>query len=218
MNLGEIRNLVRIYLNEPTATFWTDATLNTLINVSLRKVHNRIKSTSRYHFTTRATFPTISGTEYYSLPTDCKDLKMVTRLDATGKETPLAYIPWPDPTTFTPTGFLDPSLGASYDGPLAYWVVGQAMRLLPRPAAVVTMKIYYESRLTDLSADVDLPSYDADYHDMAAKWAAIEAGIPNNNDLDELKRLFKERDEDMIQDVLHRVPAPSQEVESYLGD
>lgn len=218
MNLQEIRNLVRVYLNEPIASFWSDATLNTLINVAVPKVHNRIKSTSRYHFTTRATFPTVAGTEYYSLPTNCKDVKMITRLDVDGRETPLGFIPWPDPTEMTPAGFMDPSLGGSYDGPLSYWIVGSAVRLLPRPSAVVTMKIYYEARLTALSANGEIPSFDADYHDMAAKWAAIEAGIPNNNDLEELKRLYKERDEDMIQDVLHRVPAPSQEVSSYLGD
>lgn len=216
MNRGEIRNLVRVYLNEAIASFWSDATLNTLINVSVPKVHNRVKSTSRYHFTTRATFPTIAGTEYYALPTDCKDVKLITRLDTSGRETPLSFISWPDPTTFTPGGFLDPSVGSSFEGPLCYWIVGAAIRLLPRPAAVVTMKLYYEARLTALTADGDVPSYDADYHDMAAKWAAIEAGIPNNNDLEELKRLYKERDEDMIQDVLHRAPAPSQEVESYL--
>ncbi len=145
-------------------------------------------------------------------------MKLVTRLDTTGREIPLAFIPWPDPTEFTPAGFTDPSVGSGFDGPASYWIVGAAIRLLPRPAAVVTMKLYYEARLTALSANGDIPSFDADYHDMAAKWAAIEAGIPNNNDLEELKRLFKERDEDMIQDVLHRVPAPSQEVSSYLGD
>ncbi len=64
MNLQEIRNLVRVYLNEPIANFWSDATLNTLINVAVPKVHNRIKSTSRYHFTTRATFSTVANTEY----------------------------------------------------------------------------------------------------------------------------------------------------------
>lgn len=218
MNLGQIRTLVRVYLNEPTAAFWSDAVLNTLINVAVPKVHNRIKSASRYHFTTRATFPTISGTEYYALPTNCKDVKLVTRLDTDGRETPLSFIPWPDPSEMTPAGFMDPSLGASYDGPLSYWIVGAAVRLLPRPAAVVTMKLYYEARLTALSADGDLPSCDADYHDMAAKWAAIEASPKNNQDISTMLKLYDKRDEDMIQDVLHRVPAPAQEVSSYLGD
>jgi len=218
MNRGDIRTLARHYLNEPIAAFWTDATLNTLINVAVPKVHNRIKAVSRYHFTTRVTFPTVVNTEYYSLPTDCKDVKMVTRLNTDGREIPLAYSPWPDPTAFTPQAMLDPTAGTGEDGPSMYWLVGSSIRVLPRPQSVLTMKLYYEARLTALSADGNIPTYDADYHDMAAKWAAIEAGIPNNNRLEELKALYDARDADLIQDVLHRVPAPPQETESYIQE
>lgn len=218
MNRGTMRNLVRHYLNEPIAAFWTDATLNTLINVGVLKAHNRIKAVSRYHFTTRATFPTVVNTEYYSLPTDCKDVKLVTRLNSEGRELPLAYVPWPDPTEFTPLTMLDPTAGSGEDGPSMYWIVGASIRILPRPQSVLTMKLYYEARLSPLTDDAEVPSFDADYHDMAAKWAAIEAGIPNNNRLVELQALYEARDADLIQDVLHRVPAPSQEVASYLQE
>lgn len=216
MNLGEIREKVRGYLNEPLPAFWTDAELKGHINTGMRKVHNRIKTVSRYHFTTRATFSTVAGTEYYSLPADCKDLKLVTWIDTDGRETPLGRAPWPDPTAFTPPGLLDPSVGSGFDGPTFYWIVGASIRLLPRPAAVSTIKLYYEARITDLSGDADLPSCDADYHDMIAKWAALEAGVKDNKPQEVLIGLYRSREDDMLQDVLHRVPANAQETESYI--
>lgn len=218
INRGQIRNLTREYLNEPFPSFWTDASLNLWIDVAVPKVHNRIKQVSRYHFTTRATFPTVVGTEFYALPTDCKDVKLITRFNSDGRELPLTLAPWPDPTAFTPTSFLDPTAGHGDEGPSYYWMVGASIRLLPRPQAIVTMKLYYEARLTPLSDDNAIPTFDADYHDMAAKWAAIEAGVKDNQQLKNVLVLYDKREEDMIQDVLHRVPAPAQETESFLGE
>lgn len=216
MNRSELRLLVREYLNEPTEAFWTDANLNGYINIACPIIHNRIKNVSRYHFTTRATFPTAAGTGYYQLPADCKDVKMITRIDTGGKEIPLMLAQWPDPTVWTPDRMLDPNNGSSDEGPAVYWIVGQSLRLLPVPQSVVTLRLYYEARITSLAADADIPSFDADYHDMAAKWAAIEAAVKDNKDLSALKDLFKARGEDLIQDVLHRIPAPEQVVESYM--
>lgn len=218
MNRSEIRTLVREYINEPVAAFWTDASLNRLINIAMPKVHNRIKSISRYHFTTRVTFPTVAGTEYYNLPTDCKDVKMLTRFNSEGRELPLTMAPWPDPTAFTPLAMLDPTAGTGEDGPSVFWVVGRALRILPRPASVVTLKLYYEARLTNLTDDADIPTLDADYHDMIAKWAAIEAGLKNNQRLEEITTVYNMRDQDLLQDVFHRVPAPPQETESYISE
>lgn len=216
MNRSAIRTLTREYLNEPFAAMWTDAQLNIHINTGMRKVHNRIKAVSRYHFTTRATFPTVSGTEHYNLPADCKDVKAVAFIDADSRENFLSKCPWPNPDAFTPPGLLDPSSGTGLEGPAYYWLIGSAIRLLPRPAGVYTIKLYYEARLTDLTADVDIPTCDADYHDVIAKWAALEAGIKDEKKQENLKDLYKDRDNDLVQDVLHRVPAPAQETESYL--
>lgn len=216
MNRSELRLLVREYLNEPTEAFWTDASLNVYLNIACPIVHNRIKNVSRYHFTTRATFPTVSGSGYYQLPTDCKDVKMLTRLDPLGVEVPLVLAQWPDPTVWTPNAMLDPSQGSSQEGPSLYWIVGGAIRLLPIPSSVVTLRLYYEARIVALGDDADIPSFDADYHDMAAKWAAIEAAVKDDKDLAAVKDLYKARDSDLLQDVLHRIPAPSQVVESYL--
>ena len=216
MNRGEIRNAVREYLNEPQPAYWSNASLDNWINIAVPIVHNKIKAVSRYHFTTRATFPTVVGTEYYSLPADCKDVKLITRLDSNGREIPLSMAQWPDPTVWTPEAMLDPTAGSGDDGPSIYWLVGPSIRLLPRPSDVVTLKLYYEARGVNLTQDSDVPTFDADYHDLAAKWAAIEAGVKDGRSMSEVKDLWKTRLDDLFADVLHRVPAPAQVVEGYM--
>lgn len=217
MNRGEIRTLVRLYLNEPNAAFWSDATLNTYIDIAVKKVHDRIKAVSRYHFTTRATFQTTIGAEYYQFPADMKHLKLVTRIDPTsGRELPLSRADWPDPFINTPDAVMDNSGLTGEDVPNTFWIVGASFRLLPIPQAVDTMRLYYEARLTNLGNDQAIPSFDSDYHDMAAKWAAIEARPQNKESSADLMALYGARDADLIQDVLHRVPAPPGEVENYL--
>lgn len=218
MNLGELRTMVRGYLNEPFAAFWTDAELNGHINTGCKKVHNRIKTVSRYHFTTRATFPTTVDAGYYQLPADCKDVKLITRIDLTDTEIPLTQATWPDPTAFTPGLLMDPEAGADLDGPSFYWVVGNSLRLLPIPKSVLTIRLYYEARIVNLVANLDIPSFDGDYHDVAAKWAALEAGVKDNKSQKNLGDLLTARDTEMIADVLHRVPVNAQMTESYLGD
>jgi len=42
MNLGEARSLVRLYINEPRAAHWTDAQLNTLIQLSNTEIYHQL--------------------------------------------------------------------------------------------------------------------------------------------------------------------------------
>jgi len=136
MNLGELRSLVRFHLNEPVAVFWSDSDLNRAINIGRSKVHNLIKNLSQMHYTTRATFVAVAGQSYYGLPADLKDLKLVVKIIA-GIETPLDYAPWPDPTVFSPQISSD-ATGLS---PQCYWLVGNAIRIIPPPTqsgAVIT--------------------------------------------------------------------------------
>lgn len=218
MNLAEVRTLVRTYLNEPQAAFWSNATLNTFINVATRKVHILIKNVSRYHFTTRVTFATVAGSEWYQLPSDCKDIKHVTKLVSSNdnQETPLFRAPSDNPFPFTDAPLTDNNASNADDNPSQYWIMGRSMRLIPTPTSAVTIRIYYESRITNLVNDSDTPACDEDYHDMVAKWAAIEAASKDEKMRKDLVAMFSVRQEDLLQDVFHRMPAPPTEVEAYL--
>lgn len=214
MNLGELRGLVREYLNEPVAVFWTDAALNDYVNVGVRKCHALIKSLSRYHFTTRVTFQTVSGTEYYNLPNNLKDLRLATTVTAEGTEVPLLQMYMPNPFPWAPNLSITPDASATI--PTHFMVVGKTVRLTPISQGVHTVRLYYEARLVDLVADSDVPTFEEDYHDMAAKWAAIEARIKDRQPSDDILAIFNERKNDLILDLFHRLPHPYTEVEGYL--
>lgn len=216
MNLGDMRGLLREYINEPSPVFWTDAKLNEYLNVGVRKVHALIKSMSRYHFTTRATFQTIAGTEYYNLPNNLKDLRLVTVLSPESTEIPMRALYMPNPFPWAPA-FGDQSEFHG-DPPLNYMLVGRTIRIAPMPSAAYTIRLYYEARLVDLTADENTPTFEEDYHDMAVKWAAIEARIKDRQQSTDLSAVFEERKNDLILDLFHRLPNPYTEVEGYLQD
>lgn len=221
MNLGDLKGMVRTYLNEPasvTDKFWTDAEIVQFINVGVRVVHNKIKTVSRGHFTTRATFSTVSGTEYYGLPANLKDLKMLTYQAADGSEKYIHRHEGPNPFVWA-QGLrvgTTTNLSGSQDGPSAYWVVGNQLRILPIPGSAMTLRMYYEARITSLVNESDVPSFDEDYHDLAAKWAAIELKPKNQDGTEELASTFEKRESDMVQDLFHRLPSPYSMTKAYL--
>jgi hypothetical protein len=214
MNLGDMRGLLREYINEPSPVFWTDAKLNDYINVGVRKCHALIKSMSRYHFTTRATFNTIAGTEYYNLPNNLKDLRLVTVLTPESVEVPMRMLYMPTPFPWAPSFGTD----IHSEPPCNYMLVGRTIRIAPVPSGVHTIRLYYEARLVDLVSDDNTPTFEEDYHDMAVKWAAIEARIKDRQQSTDLSAVFEERKNDLILDLFHRLPNPYTEVESYQQD
>lgn len=216
MNKGQIRTMVREFLNEPSPAFWTDATLDNWINQGVRKVSIQIKNTSRYHFTTRATFPTVAGQEYYQLPANLKDLKLVSKITTDQTELPLAGAHWPNPFVWTEDPLPTSTSTNPTDLPAGYWIVGQSIRLLPIPTAAVTIRLYYEARLVDLIDDNEIPACDEDYHDMVAMWATKLARVKNSELSTDIDALWAIREQDLYRDTYHRIPAPALETESYL--
>jgi hypothetical protein len=212
MNLGEMRAMTRIYLNEPTEKFWLNSELNTLLNVGAKKLYNFIRNMTQYHYTTRVTFQTVPNQAYYKLPADHKSVKLLARIEDNSQETFLTFNPWPHPDNWTPqSGFtLDAGL------PQAVWIVGDSLRLVPVPASVLTLRLYYEAKLVELTDDQEIPAADGDYHDMPALWAAINARAKESWDATEIKNLYTSRENDCQRDMLTRLPASQQEVESYL--
>ena len=205
MNLGELKTLTRTYINEPDPAvnkFWSDSDVVTAINVGVKKVHSKIKSLSRWHFTTRATFQTSPGVEYYTLPANLKDLKLVSYEDLDGVERGVSR--GEGPNMF------------QWASPLSYWVVGHTIRIFPLLQSATTIRVYYEARITNLVNDEDTPTFEEDYHDVAAKWAAIELRVKNSDDPDDVYAMLKEREQDMVLDLFHRLPEPYTQTVSYL--
>jgi len=212
MNLAELRGLTRTYLNEPFAAFWSDSELNRLVNIGCQKYHARIKNISRNHFTTRVTFSTVANQEYYQLPTNLKDLRLVSIVDP-DREYFIGHAYWPNPDRWAPLG-----QSCNDTWPRQYWIVGPAMRLVPTPTSILTIRLYYEARQVALASDTEVPTFDLDYHDLASKWAAVEASAKDRQRRPDIEAMLASRESDLIQDVYHRVNPPVYEAEGYLEE
>jgi uncharacterized protein DUF6682 len=65
ITLGQMRNDLRAHVDEASATFWSDAQLNTWINDALRDVARRTETLQKL-----TTLAVVAGTRNYTMPTD----------------------------------------------------------------------------------------------------------------------------------------------------
>lgn len=212
MNLGEIRGQVREFLNEPTEGFWTDAQLNTLINIAHRKLNATISATKEDFFVVSATFQTVAAQKSYALPSD---FRQMLRLEIFDPNDPHAIVKL-DEMDF-PRIEDEGDWPFSENGrPVRYVIRGSQMDLYPIPDQVYNLRIYYDQRQTDLNLDTDVPASPVEFHDMLAIWAAILAFQKQQESTLELAALYKTREDDLIKTLVKRKAPEAYTVEGYL--
>lgn len=212
MNRSEIRTDVRTLLNEATAGFWTNANLNTYINKANQRVNTIIAATREDYFTESSTFSTVAATKSYAFPTDCRFIRRIEHYSTSdaGDIEKLDELKFPRTEMqgewpFTETG-----------RPKRYSVFGTQFNLGPIPDAVYTMRIYYDSRKSDLASDTDSPSSPTDFHDMIVYWTCVLALAQNKESSEEFVGLFNIRKAELIQSILSRGSDDPKTVEGFL--
>ena len=70
MTLSDIRDRVRAFLKEPTATFWSDAELNNWINEAQIEVVNAVNDLALTKFQQESYITADGASEQYELPSD----------------------------------------------------------------------------------------------------------------------------------------------------
>lgn len=150
MNLSEMRTRLRRQIGNPTTTDVPDAQLTEHVNDAYREIVAKF----RFHKTRKVcTFDTTADTRRYGLPEDAKWVMRVR--DDTNKR----FIEKTDDhrlsriDDLTTTG--KPELYARYRD----WI-----ELQPTPDGVYTISVYYESDITELSADSDEPVMSEAWH------------------------------------------------------
>lgn len=213
MNRSELRTALRSFLNEETAGFWTDAQLNTYINLSNDRVNSIISATREDYFTISATFSTVAGTKSYSFPTDCRFIRRMEIFDSSdeGYVIKLDELRWP---RIEANGdWLFPNAPAQ---PKRYVTRGTQFDLYPTPDAAYTIRIYYDARPATMDSDADSPTSPSDFHDMVIYWAAMLAKKQNEEDDSGFAELFNARKVELIQTLINRGGEDATTVEAYL--
>lgn len=157
--LSALRTLLRKRIGNPTSTDVPDSDLTEIISYAHREICNK------YSFrATRAetSFPTVSGTQSYAMPTDV----YVTRklYDNTNKRRLLQK---------GERYFSEHAYDANGQ-PLYYVRMAGTLRLLPTPDGAYTIKHIYKAKIVDLSADGDLVLTGVNWDEGILKLARVK--------------------------------------------
>jgi hypothetical protein len=212
MNLSEIRLQVRNLLNEDVPGFWSDAKLNSYINLAELRTNSIVSSVRQDYFTVSATFNCVAGTKSYNFPTGCKFIRRLEIYDPLDHNNIVKI----DELKF-------PRLEANGDWlftqdaqPKRYVVRGTQFDLYPVPDAVYSFRIYYDLGQANLTLDTDIPATPVEFHDMIVFWACVLAKKQNEEDDAGFVNLFNVRKAELIQVLINRGGEDSTTVEAYL--
>lgn len=195
MTRAELRSRVRFFIDEPTQQNYTDADINTALNVAQDEVQLEIIETFQDYFIspTPTVINLIAGTETYALATDVVAIKRVEDA-ATGLE----ILPL-DLNEKVATGTGLPGLLSATPG--NWYLVGNYIGFTPPPSMNNTVNYWYVATLPDLTNDTDVSQIPALHHDILAVRAAIDCLVKDESDVTQLTAIYS-RDLDRLKRTL----------------
>ncbi len=222
-----MRTTLRSLLNEPSPGFWSDSQLNQYLSMGANRVNTIIVAMRQEWFTIPVTFNTqvfVSGSvsNSYSVPSDLIEIRRVELLqDPSNTETTIVKL---DELKFPRTEAGGDWLFTAPGQPVRYIYTGQAIRLLPPPDSVYTIRLYYTQRPLDITADSAVPTTPIDFHDMIIFYAGMLARRQNEDDEDcnplsegnSFPCLWKNRKSELVRVFTNRGGEDSKAVEAYL--
>lgn len=213
MDREALRNLTWYWLDDTTGDYFTQTQVNTFLNNAQRQVQKILIQSfeNRYIYCKQTSL--VAGQAFYLLPSDfMKVNRLVVVLSGTTEATedvrPLEYV--------TPN---QDNLYYSTNGtPSSYTILGDKFRLYPIPDSVLTMRMYYSYRVTDMTQDTDEPDVPEEYHEFIAILAAMDGFIKDGRDVTALMAKKAEYLEAIKQDAEERNVDSSRRVVITGGD
>lgn len=203
---------MRNLLNEDTPGFWSDAKLNSYLNMAMQRVYSIISAIREDYFTVSATYSTVAGQKSYTLPLDCRYIRRMEIFDSSDDNfiIKLDELKWPRMESNGDWLFYQDAQ------PKRYVMIGQHFDLYPIPDGIYTIRMYYDARLNDMAADTDIPSVPVDFHDMIVFFACALAKKQNEEDDGGYIAFFNIRKAELIQLATRRGGDDPRAVEAYL--
>lgn len=187
--LTNLISRVRFFIDEPTPQNWSDSDLTYAINRGQEAVAKEIVHIFEDYFQKQTSFNTVAGQELYPLTTaagaDFLKFKRLERTD-TGE-----MVPFLDINEKIAYGTTLVSLATSNMGLSAY-LEGNNLGLTPPPGSVIPLTSTYVYRLADLANGSDVSDIPAEWHDMMALYAAIDAIIKDEGNAVPLQNRWAE--------------------------
>ena len=207
MDRGALRTLVRSLIDEPSADFWSDAELNTWINLGQRHYVNKIGQAFEHYFGTSSFISYVAGTQFYDLPSDNIRLVRVERVDF---EDPVEL----DPISINDKERFSRTLIAQTTGIENfefYFIFGGQIGIAPTPDISLTnnIRLFYIQRVPDMTGDSGAGNSPflgllEEHHEITAYYAAIQAYAKDEANPALLKVELKELERQLVNSVEDR--------------
>jgi len=154
VDLNTLALRLRQSIGNPSASDVTDTTLHTMINDSYREIGDKFR-----FFKARklCTFYTVASTSKYALPETSVELMRV--YDVTNKQR-MTMMSDAEAQTIRE----DETDSSTYDKPVYYTHYRDWIRLIPVPADVYKLEVYYRTVMTDLVDLTDVPILPEAWH------------------------------------------------------
>jgi hypothetical protein len=181
MNLGTIRTMARDKADESPTSFIGNPEVNRYINQGLRNIYGKICQRFENYFITKGTnangglFSTTADVQEYALPTTMQKLVRVEhRQLASRSENDWLALQTLNIGNDRVRTFYPPREGYGPGPGFGYFIAGNNIYLRPTPSHVFEVRLWFIPRVTELSADTDIPVIPEEYHEMLAEYAAIQ--------------------------------------------
>jgi hypothetical protein len=194
--LGQVRQRVRFFIDEPVQANYTDANLNMAINIAQQEVATDISLVDEKYFvnTTPTVITSQSGVRFYVLANDCWK---VTRIEDATTGLRLEFTDFADQNNF----FVDsvPPLVAQNQIGFGVSIVGNSLAISPTPTTSgLQAQYWYVPILPDMVQDSDISAIPYPFIDLLAIRGAIDAFINDEDDSSALERRYSMRYNQLI--------------------
>lgn len=188
MNLGQLKTLVSVWLDDVNFGYFTEPQITVWLNNAQRECQKLLLQAGQNYYTKEVVTSTVVNQQDYILPTDFFDLNRVAVISAgtgpTATQYPLVYI------TLNQRDLVTNQAGY----PQYYTLVRNRMSLFPVPNQAQSLLLTYSYLVEDMTLDSDVPDVPPEYHEFLAVLATIDGFIRDGRDMSPMmaKRAYYE--------------------------
>lgn len=192
---------------DPSADFFSDNTrIDRIVKHAAEEVVGIIDMANEDYFTKTATLSVVSGTTEYTLASDVKYLRRVTRPASSGSDAvydiiPIAYLEvaeYQSRLISTDTGSI-----------VAYYLRSNQIGFVPKPTAAVTVTYWYSARVPEPTTDTAslaevFPHWPVEWDQLVVIKTAIRMKLEMNEPVKDLQQREAQLQDRLVREVRRR--------------
>lgn len=176
MNLLQMRQLVYDWTDDPNGSYFSSSIVNLRLNLAMWELQKRLIGANKEFFVKCVKTSTVSGQQYYSLPTDCLQIVRLEWYETGQSASELSR----KIESMTPNQ-RDMLVNVEGD-PQYYSLAKQNICIWPIPNRVVEVHLEYNYQVTFMVNDSDIPDIPLMFHEyipiLATRDCLIKDGRP----------------------------------------